>query len=107
MPITQEEALQIAQVTRTVVEEIIAARMEQVYLAIEQMREEFQMTVGVLDGNDHAVIGELQRMKGVTPAEVLEEAGRAWERFIKTEAGHLGLKVIRPKVEKMAVVEGD
>lgn len=80
-----------------VVEQAIAERLEAVYLAIEVMREEFQQTISVMDGNDHAIVGELQRIKTVTPAKVLEEAGEAWERFVIGEAKALGLRVVRPK----------
>ncbi len=80
------------------VNEVIGRRLEDVYLAIEAVREEFQQTVTVMDGNDRAVIAELQRFQQLTPIQVMEEAAASWERFVKTEAEHLGLKVIVPKV---------
>lgn len=84
------------------VNEIITKRLEDVYLAIENMREEFHQTVGVLDGNDMAIVGELQKMKATPAAEVLKEAGNSWERYVKGEARHLGLRVIAPKIVVVA-----
>lgn len=64
---------------------------------IEQLRGEMQATVEVLDGNDLALVGELQKVKGMTAAEVLTEAGESWERFIVGEAKHLGLRIVKEK----------
>jgi len=101
----EAEAIEIAQAVRVVVDEVVAQRSEQIYLAMEQMREEFQMTVGVLDGNDHAVIAELQRMKQTAPAVLLSEVEKSWEHFIRVEAERLGLKVLAKK-EAAKVVSG-
>lgn len=86
------------------VNEIIGRRLEEVYGAIEQMREEFTQTVTVLDGNDTALLGEIRKMSGMTPAEVLKEAGESWERYVKGEAANLGLRIVAPK-KKAEVVE--
>ena len=94
---TDDEAMVIAQMVKQVVDEVVGARAEQIYLAMEQMREEFQATVGVLDGNDHAVIAELQRMKQTAPAQLLEEVERSWEWFIRGEAERMGMRVIVKK----------
>lgn len=86
-----------------VIERAIARLRSEVEESIEQLREEMRATVEVLDGNDHALVGEIQRLRGSggeQVAEVLASAGAAWERFVKGEAEKLGLKVIAPKVAK-------
>lgn len=93
MALDQSDIDQIAEV----VNGFLATRMEQVYLAIEQLREEFQATINIMDGNDRALIAEFQKVKGMPPAEFLIQAGESWERFIRTEAKHLGLRVIAEK----------
>ncbi len=88
-------------------DEAMGRRLEEVYLAIENLRGEMQATVGVLDGNDRALIGELQRYKQVPAAVVLAEAAESWERFVRSEAGHLGLKVLVAKTTKKAGGDGE
>lgn len=100
-------AEQIVDTLVPVIERAIGRRMEEVYGAIEQLREEFQQSVTVLDGNDHALVAEIQRLRGSggeQVAEVLAQAGEAWERFVRGEAEKLGLKVITPKVARDADV---
>jgi len=87
------------------VNENIARRLEDVYGAIEQMREEFHQTITVMDGNDMAIVGELQKMKAMPTPEVLKEAGESWERYVRGEAKHLGLRIIAPKVDAPAVAD--
>lgn len=112
---TSEE---IVDVLVPVIERAIARRLEAVYGAIEQLREEFQQSVTVLDGNDQAVIAVVQELRGkvtgegMQVAEVLAKAGESWERFVRGEAEKLGLKVIVPKasaieIERIEVRDGD
>lgn len=99
------EAAEIVDTLVPVIERAIARRLEEVFGAIEQLREEFQTSVGVLDGNDHALVAEIQRLRGSggeQVAETLARAGQAWERFITTEAKLLGLQIIVPKAVKEA-----
>lgn len=96
MALEQEDVATIIEV----VEEIMGRRLEAVFGAIEQLREEIQQTVTTLNGNDLAVIGALQHMKladGGQVAAVLERAGESWQRFLVNEAKEIGLKVIAPK----------
>ena len=93
MTITNDDVAQIVEA----VNEIIGQRLQPVYESIEQMREEFTQTVTVLDGNDTALLGEIRKMSGMTPAEVLKEAGESWERYVKSEAANLGLRIVAPK----------
>lgn len=87
-----------------VIERAIGRRMEEVYGTLEQLREEFQQTINVMDGNDQAIVAALQEIRGKISgegyqvAEVLAKAGESWERFVRAEAEKLGLKVITPKV---------
>lgn len=73
----------------------------EISLHLDQLRQEFQATVEVLDGNDSALVAEIQRLRasgGEQVAETLTRAGESWERFIRAEAEHLGLRVMVPKV---------
>lgn len=97
------------------VDEVMGKRLEQVYASIEQLREEFYATTQVLDGNDHAVVAEVQRMKQEGPAVLLATVEESWTHYIKGEAERLGMKVMVPKVpsqpvqkvEKIPVREGE
>lgn len=88
-----------------VIERLIGRKSEDIYLAMEQLREEFQQSVTVLDGNDHALVAEIQRLRGSggeQVAEVLTRAAEAWEAFVRMEAEKLGLKVLVAKGVDMA-----
>ena len=102
----QSEVTEVVDALVPVIEGAIARRMEEVYGVLEELREQFQATVAVLDGNDHAIITEVQRLRGSggeQVAETITKAAEAWERFVVTEARHIGLQVIRPKVAKEEV----
>lgn len=87
---------------RDTVDEAIRARMEEVYGVLEELREGFLGTVQVLDGNDQALVGEIQKWKQSPPAEMLAIAATSWERFIRGEVEALGMRMVAPKK-----VEGD
>ncbi len=98
-PLTPE---QIVDRLTPVIEAAIARRMEEVYAVLEDLRSQMQSTVQVLDGNDQALVAEIQRLRGSggeQVAEVLANAAGAWERWVRAEAANLGLKVIVPKVK--------
>lgn len=97
---------QIVEAVVPMVERAIARQMEDTYGAIEQLREEFQASINIMDGNDHAIIAEIQRLRGSggeQVAEVLTKAAESWDRFIRSEAEKLGLKVLTPKVTKVEI----
>lgn len=102
---------QIVEVLVPVIEGAIARRMEEVYGTLEVLREEFQQTINVMDGNDHAIIAAVQELRGVVTGEgyiveeVVKRAAESWERFVRSEAEKLGLKMLVPKVpvEKVPV----
>lgn len=91
MPLDQQDIELIADTAFQVVERVIAERMEQVYAVMEEIRGQMQATVGVLSGNDDALLAELRKVQHATPAEVLTMAGESWERFIRGEAQRIGL----------------
>ena len=102
----QTEVTEVVDALIPVIEGAIARRMEEVYGVLEELREQFQATVTVLDGNDHIIIAEVQRLResgGEQVAETVAKAAEAWERFVVAEAKHIGLQVIRPKVAKEEV----
>ena len=107
------EAEQIVDALVPVIEAAIARRMEQVYTVIEELREQFQQTINIMDGNDHAIIAAVQELRGQVTGEgyvveeVVKRAAESWERFVRSEAEKLGLKVIMPKVQKIEVRDGD
>lgn len=76
---------------------IIEREFASVRTEIDQLRQEIYDTVQVLQGNDTALVGELQKVKGSTVAEVLQEAGESWARFVKGEAENLGMRVVVAK----------
>lgn len=86
-----------------VIERAIARRMEEVFGVIEELREQFHATIGVMDGNDQAIIAALQEVRGAVTGEggqvgeVMKLAAESWERFVKGEAEKLGMKVVVPK----------
>lgn len=91
----------IADTAYQVVQRVIGERMEQVYGVLEEIREQMQATVGVLNGNDEALLAEIRKVQHATPAEVLTQAGESWERFITNEAKVLGIlptPVVKKKV---------
>lgn len=104
-------AEQIVEVLVPVIEGAIARRMEEVYGTLEVLREEFQQTINVMDGNDHAIIAAVQELRGQITGEgyiveeVVKRAGESWERFVRSEAEKLGLKFIVPKVPTTMPVE--
>lgn len=97
----------IVEVLVPVIERTMVRRLEDVYGTIEQLRGEFQQTINIMDGNDRAIIAEIQRLRGSggeQVAEVLTRAAESWDRFVRAEAENLGLKVLTPKgVEKIEV----
>lgn len=76
---------------------IIEREFASVRMEVEQLRQEVFDTVQVLQGNDNALVGELQKIKGSTVAELLQEAGESWARFVKGEAENLGMRVVVAK----------
>ena len=100
MPLEPE---QIVNIIVPVIEKMIAERSEAIYAVVEDLRQQMIATVGVLDGNDAALVAEIQRLRGSggeQTAEVLTKAAEAWERFVRAEAEQLGLKVITPKGDR-------
>lgn len=93
----------IVEVIAPIVEQAIASRVTEIYEVIEDLRQGFQATVGVLDGNDQAIIAALQEVKakvtgeGYQVAEVLKKSAESWDRFVRGEAEKLGWKVVVPK----------
>lgn len=107
MSATQEEGVegqeQVSPSARAVVDvlyPIIEREFASIREEIDQLRAEIYDTVQVLQGNDNALVGELQKMKGSTVAEVLQEAGESWARFVKGEAENLGMRVVMAKGAK-------
>ena len=101
----KDMALEAADVEAIIgaVDEVVGRRLEQVYASIEQLREEFYATTQVLDGNDHAVVAEVQRMKQEGPAVLLATVEESWSHYIKGEAERLGMKVMVPKMPSAPV----
>ena len=68
-----------------IVQDEVRAGLDGVHAVIEQLRDEWTGTVGVLDGNDRAVMAELLRLKGSDVEQYAQDAGDAWVRFITLE----------------------
>lgn len=105
------EAADIEIITDTVyavLDRVIAERMEQVYAGLEETREQMQQTVAVLEGNDHALLGEVRKLQHAGPVDLADEVVGAWERFIHGEATRLGItRPVLTKTKKMGDDDGD
>lgn len=95
----------IVDAVKSVVDRVIAERMEQVYAVLEETREQMQQTVETLSGNDNALLGELRKIQHATPTEVLTMAGESWERWIRGEATRLGIVPVIKKKKATGAIE--
>lgn len=87
MALTEEEFRQII----AGVDVAMGKRLEEVYGAIEQLREEFQATINVIDGSIMSIIGWLQEREDPEVKEFSDGFQGAWDRLVKMEAERLGL----------------
>jgi hypothetical protein len=75
---------------------LVTERMGDIHQTLEQLRDEFTQTVGVLEGNDTILLSEIRRV-GQPESQLV--AGEAWTRFVRQEATALGLVFMAPKGE--------
>ncbi len=85
----------IVDAVKGVVDRLLGERLEQVYAALEEIRDQTYASITMLDGNDNALLGEIRKVQHATPAEVLAMAGASWERWIRSEASALGYSTLR------------
>lgn len=107
MALDENDIPVIVDAVKSIVDRLLAERMESIYGVLEEIREQTFHSVTVLDGNDAALLAEIRKVQHATPAKVLEMAGESWDRFIRAEAGHLGLRIVVPKVLAADTKEDD
>ena len=98
MTLDQNDLGIIVNTMKSVVNQVLAARLEEVYAVLEEIRGQFQHSITTLDATDHALLAEIRRVQGASPAELVDAVNEGWERFVMAE--HKRLTTVQKVVAK-------